>query len=582
LLQQRDREPLEPGFEQLLQDSRSVAELTEDFLRELQLPITMSEAELLQELARRQGEGQSQRVMARDLRLGRGRIRRLLAKLERARSGPAAPLNLPAPKKRRPSQLDAYEARIKELLARYPQITAVRMHEELRAEGFTGKYTIVREWLRDLRPRGVQAPVERFETGPGRQAQMDWAQYDLDFTQEGRRRVYLFGYVLGYSRRQFLAFSESQDFTTTVREHVRAFEHLGGVPATCLYDNQKVVVACWENDQPVFNTRFLAFATHYGFRPIACRLRRPQTKGKVERPFQYAETNLLNGRTFTSLEHLNEVTRKWLAEVADVRVHRQTGRRPIDMHAEEQPRLIPLPANRYDTAEMVYRSVDVEGFVSYRQNQYSVPWQYVGYVLPLRITDDELIVYGPQLEPLARHAVFPRQVSRERRIVGDHRPDDQDRRRQYELLRQSFDELGPVGERFFEGLLAAHREGKAQARQILALRAHYHQHDLVQALERAMRYGAFSPQSFERILSAQFQPKTALDELAEKEQRRLSQLLKDASVRARPTSDYQKLFFEEKQDGCPPPKDPTAPDAAQQGPAGGDPGAVSDPERAAE
>ena len=153
----------------------------------------------------------------------------------------------------------------------------------------------------------------------------------------------------------------------TIRGHVRAFEHLGGVAATCLYDNMKVVVERHEGDEPVYNTRFLAFATHYGFRPVACRPRRPQTKGKLERPFYFVETNLLSGRGFRSLEHLNEVTAWWLAEVADVRIHRQTRRRPIDMHAEEVPHLIPLPERPYEVAEVVYRTVDVEGFISYAE-----------------------------------------------------------------------------------------------------------------------------------------------------------------------------------------------------------------------
>ena len=91
-------------------------------------------------------------------------------------------------------------------------------------------------------------------------------------------------YVLGYSRRQYLRFVEAADFATTVREHVRAFEHLGGVAASCLYDNMKVVVSSHDGEQPIYNTRFLAFATYYGFRPVACRRRRPETKGKIERP----------------------------------------------------------------------------------------------------------------------------------------------------------------------------------------------------------------------------------------------------------------------------------------------------------
>ena len=124
---------------------------------------------------------------------------------------------------------------------------------------------------------------------------MDYATYDLDFTEEGRRRVHLFSYLLGYSRRQHLRFVEAQDFETTLREHVRAFTYFGGVAATCLYDNFKVVVTAYDGDEPRYNPRFLAFATHYGFRPVACRPRRPQTKGKVERPFYYAQSNLLCG-----------------------------------------------------------------------------------------------------------------------------------------------------------------------------------------------------------------------------------------------------------------------------------------------
>ena len=321
--------------------------------------------------------GASMRRIARSLGVSRRTVNEGVGA---GRSKPAATGPPPRPKAARGSQLDAYEPAIVDLLARYPDITVQRVHEELRRLGYTGGYTILSERVRRLRPRPVVAPVRRFETAPGHQAQMDYSTYDLDFSDEGRRRVYAFSYVLGYSRRQYLHFVEAQDFATTVREHIRAFEHLGGVAATCLYDNMKVVVSGYDGDEPVYNPRFLAFAAHYGFRPVACRPRRPQTKGKVERPFGYVESSLLGGRTFRGLEHLNETAAWWLAEVADVRVHRQTKARPIDRHAEERPHLVPLPARPFDAAEVVYRTVDAEGFVVYRQNFYATPWRLIGQI----------------------------------------------------------------------------------------------------------------------------------------------------------------------------------------------------------
>jgi hypothetical protein len=240
-----------------------------------------------------------------------------------------------------------------------------------------------------------------------------------------------------------------------------------------------------------------------------------------------------------------------------------------------------MPANPYDLAEVVYRSVNTEGLVSYRQNQYSVPWRHVGQVLPIRVTEKELIVYGSDIKEIARHRLLPSSSVRQRQILSAHRPKE-DPCQQDAMLQESFREFGEVGKPFLDGLLATHRYGKAQSRKILALRAHYHQKDIIKALERAVTYGAYSVSAIERILSVQAEPKTTLDTLADHEKSHLSQLLKDASVRPRETADYQKLLFEEKKDGqesvSEPEEESTDEKSVPEDVEGPDPGALPDTE----
>jgi transposase len=493
------------------------------------------------EIVRMWRGGSSRRCIARRLGISRYRVG-LVIEAHQGRRREGAPADgLPRPKRKRASCLDDYEASLVQLLERYPDITAVRAHEELQKIGFPGGYNVVKRRLRELRPARKSEFVRRFETGPGVQAQMDYSPYTIRFTQEGLRRVHAFSYLLGYSRRQYLEFVESQDFTTTVRRHVRAFEYFDGCAATCLYDNMKVVVTGYDGDEPVYNTRFLAFATHYGYRPWACRPGRSCTKGKVERPFYYVETNLLNGRTFQSLEHLNDVTRWWLEHVADVRIHRETKQRPLDRYEQERPYLIPLPAHAYDTAEVVYRCVSGEGLIVYCQNRYSVPWRYIGQMLPVRITEDEVVIYGPQIEEIARHPLLPRQASGQTIRCKQHQPGD-DSEKKYEMLKQRYQELGDVAGRFFEGLIRHRRYGKDEAQKILSLLETYSRQDLVGAIERAVRYGAYSRSAIERILAVAATPKATLDKLAEQESQQLKSLLGDQPVQPRSGKEYGELF----------------------------------------
>ncbi len=346
-------------------------------------------------------KGWGQRRIAQEVGVSRKTVRSILRRIGTRRDeGHTA---LPRPPRKRASQLDRFEPKVHAILDRHPDITAVRLHEELRADGYLGGYTGIKDLLRRLRPEPKQSPIERFETEPGQQGQQDWSPYRIPFTRDGESRLRCFSLILAFSRRQYAHFCEREDLLTCERQHAGAFERFKGVPREILYDNQKVVVLRREAGRPIYNPKFLDFAAHYGFRPIALPPRKPEWKGKVERPFQYIEGNLLNARELATKADLDALAERWMSEVSDLHLHDTTKERPIDRFAREAEHLLPLPSHPYDTAEVGYRVVTDEAFV-----RYSVPFAHVLDLVVLRVTEHEVFVYKADLSLVARHEKAPR------------------------------------------------------------------------------------------------------------------------------------------------------------------------------
>jgi transposase len=244
------------------------------------------------------------------------------------------------------TKLTPYRAIIEARIAAYPQLSAVRLLEEIRAAGYTGGYTQLKECLRAIRPVPPPAAVVRFETPPGRQAQVDFARFRFGW---GIRYALLV--VLGYSRLQWCRFYRRQDMRTLQSGLEEAFLAFGGVPQELLFDQMKAVITRdlrLEGGALVRNAEFLRFASHWGFTPRACRPYRAQTKGKVERPVRYLRGNLVYGRDFLNDADLDQQTTHWLDRRANVRVHGTTRERPrVRFDREERFALQPLAARRY-------------------------------------------------------------------------------------------------------------------------------------------------------------------------------------------------------------------------------------------
>ena len=244
-----------------------------------------------------------------------------------------------------PTKVDPYKGIILSRLAEYPALTAMRLFEEIKASGYVGCYTQVKEYVRKVRPRVPEEPAVRFETPPGHQGQVDFADFRLPW---GKR--YAFLVVLGFSRVLWLQF-----FTRQTMQHVfegleAAFSFFGGVPHELLFDQMKTVVTKDERaagGRVTENAEFLRFAHHWNFRIRACRPYRAKTKGKVERPVSYVRSSFFYGRTFTSDEDLNRQARHWLDHVANVRTHGTLKERPADRFEQERDLLRPLASRPY-------------------------------------------------------------------------------------------------------------------------------------------------------------------------------------------------------------------------------------------
>lgn len=452
------------------------------------------DAALWAEIRRRSlKERMGKRRIGRELHVGFRTIAKALA-MERYEPGVRT--------SRRPSMLDEHQEHIRALLARHPDLSAVRIVEELRLRGFTGEITIVRNLLREI--RGKTAP-EAFATlafPPGDAAQMDWAACGSLLVDGKPRRLSAFLLQLCYSRYLYVEFTLSERMEVFLACHEAAFQALGGVPHRGLYDNLRSVVLARALGEIRFHPHFLDFSAHYGFKPVACAPYRPNEKGRIENSVRYLKHNFLAGRSFTTLDEANQQVRRWLAQVANVRVHASTHKRPVDLLAEERALLVPLPATPYDARSIALVKATLRCRVHFDGNTYSVPPSCAGKALTLKASGTEVTVHsGADL--VARHA---RAQGKHQDVVDPEHVHALTRRKQRAargVLVQRFVALAPCAEDYLKGLVHAEVALYRHLRRILALADLYGTALVAAALGHALSHRAFGADYIDRIVHEQ-------------------------------------------------------------------------------
>ena len=318
------------------------------------------------------------------------------------------------PRAAQPSKLDAFKPYLEERL-RAGVWNARVLLRELRERNFTGSYTILTDWLRPQRSTARVVAVRRFETPPGKQAQVDWGHLGTLEMAGQEQKLHGFTFTLGYSRRMVAEVALDQKLGTLLRLHEAAFQQIGGVPEEILYDRMKTVwLGTDERGEIVWHPVFLDFARYWGFTPRLCRPYRAQTKGKVESGVKYVRRNFLcglQGREPDGLSDLNAQLREWIWGVANQRVHGTTHEQVMVRWDVEQFSLQSLagqPPYPYVDGEL--RKVARDAYVDWQGSRYSVPWQYAGQEVWVREMMEEVEIRTGR-ERIAMHGKAQRKHS---------------------------------------------------------------------------------------------------------------------------------------------------------------------------
>ncbi|MGH8219713.1 MAG: IS21 family transposase [Steroidobacteraceae bacterium] len=400
----------------------------------------------------------------------------------------------------RKTLLDPYKALIVRWLDAHP-LSAQQVFQRLREAGFTGGCTIVGDYVRRIRPRRSPAFL-RLSFAPAECAQVDWGEYGSIAVGATRRRLSFFLMVLCYSRLMYLEFTVSQTMEHFLACHENAWAAFGGVASRVMVDNLKsAVLQRLAGTAPVFNARYLDYARHAGFTISACNVAAGHEKGRVESGVGYVKKNFLNGLELAHFSAINPAARVWLDTIANVRLHGETHRRPVDLFEEERAKLHPLNPSPYDVARILTVRASSQFRIRLDTNRYSVPAEYASARVTVKAYPDRIVICRDEAV-IARHR---RSYDRRQDIEDPDHPKAllaQRRAAREQRLLMHFLALGPQAQAYYEGLESRRLNPRHHVRKILALAEIYGTEATARAIADGLAFHAFSCEYIAHLLEA--------------------------------------------------------------------------------
>ena len=405
----------------------------------------------------------------------------------------------------RASLLDPYLAQINDLLAKSPELSAERIREEIARgpQGYTGSATVLRRYLRKVRPARGRI-YQEVHYDPAQAMQVDWGECGRVQVGSTTRKVSVFVAVLCYSRLMFIEFTLSQRKAEFYRGLVNALNFFGGSPRNLIFDNLKAAVLNGSGRSACFHPEFLALCGYFCMQPVPCARRDPESKGIVEAGVRYVKFNALTGRTDELLrfEDYLALAPHWRDQVANLRKHETTHERPLDRFQQERTLLRPLPSIPFDTDEIAPAIVSPHARIEFDGNRYSVPPQFARRPVTVRANRDELrLLHEGQVVAMHVRCYERRQLL----VLPDHRLAALTLRQRpsQHTREQEFDALGPEAREFHLRLNSRPVKTGMHLRRLLGLAQLYGRAEVLTAITRALELSTYDAAYVENLLLAE-------------------------------------------------------------------------------
>ncbi len=432
-------------------------------------------------------QGKSIAGIAKELGIDRKTVRKIRDKV----SG----IGVKTPVMIKGSKLDPYKDEIIFYIER--GLSAVLICEKLIAErGVDITYSGVKKYVRKLKgSKHLHIPIV---SPPGKESQVDFG-YAGYFNDNGKKvKVWVFCMRLGYSRYDFYELVTDQSVPTFMNCHIHAFEYFGGVPEIVKIDNLKSGVLHANFYEPEFQHEYVSMLLYYGSHPLACRVRKPEEKGKVESAVKYVKNNFLKSLDTKDLNIAKKRLIEWMENKCNMRIHGTTRKVPRRAYLEEEkPYMLKLPINRYETYVIEKRRVNNYSHISFKYNYYSVPYKYIGEEVSLKAGRNILRIYSQDYTELAVH---PLHNGAGNFITNETHFPSNKKRRNTAYYEQRCNSIGADVLRFFINL--KHNKPTEYHRLIqgiFSLRKLYSDYKINAACKRADMFGCYSYKSVKRI-----------------------------------------------------------------------------------